>query len=804
MMRILLSFVCCCSLLFSVSAVQSIDLVGPYGDSTSLAPAPLPNQYGPLLASETLWSVSTKLRPDTSVSVYQTLVAIYKLNPLAFKNGNINQIIPRTMINVPSKDFITKQTNKEAYQLLKPANKPANKPVKKAVINKKVKEPVVVTAALTEKIVVVPEVVTIPPEIFDALKTEVADKELALMDAKQKIGDHEKELLLLNEELLTLSESNQMLKSKLQPLTDQINALSEQVDEEIKIQNELQALIDEYKMQIEAFVEPPFSGEGVINEMLRGMTSSVFSLLATVLTPLLVLVAIFVVMLRIKSKRELALQEQEIAESTAILMEQSGKFDSLLTEDSEEDNSMDNKDEIDFSDELEIPPQEVQSDLTPSNDTTELVAKEVDDDIDLDIIDDVSEAINLDEISIPENEDFEELVTTEDDPFGIGALVEDNLIEDSEGSEGFDIDIDVDTLVDDSEEAIELSGDDLAVESESNQADLDLAAEWEAQLASEGDSDDVDIALETAVEAGVAEEPKPEIIDEVAAITEEPKQETIEEVVAVTEEPKPEVIDEVAAVTEEPKQETIEEVVAVTEVPKPEVIDEVAAVTEGPKPEIIEEVAEEVVAVTEEPKPEVVDEVAAEEVVAVTEEPKPEEIEEAIEEKTEEVKIDSFESDLSEDDLSEFENIDISSLKSVDATLSELDAELAEAPLVDDLVPPQLSSSVFNEDVPLPSIAEDDSNNFIDIETLLEGSAMSEMTEEDFDLDLGLEEYPDVVESFSEFENDNEGIGTQLDLARAYLEIDEKDGAKEILLGLLDTAQEEQLKEVKKLLERIN
>ena len=412
-------------------------------------------------------------------------------------------------------------------------------------------------------------------------------------------------------------------------------------------------------------------------------------------------------------------------------------------------------------------------------------------------------------------------MATEDDPFGIGALVEENLIEDSEEPEDFDIDIDVDTLVDDIEETIELSDDDLAVDSESNQADLDLAAEWEAQLASESDSDDVEAAVETSVEtmpeAVAAEEPKPEAIveeaiEEVAAVAEEPKpeaivEEAIEEVAAVAEEPKPEAIAEEAIV-----EETIEEVAAVAEEPKPEAIveeaiEEVAAVVEEPKPEVIvEEAIEEVAAVAEEPKPEAIEEVAA-----VVEEPKPEVIEEDVAvveepETTEEkaVKTDSFESNLSEDDLSEFENIDISSLKSVDATLSELDAELAETTLADDLVPPQLSSSAFNEDVPLPSIGEDDSNNFIDIDTLLEGSAASDMTEEDFDLDLGLDEYPDVIESFSEFDSDSDGIGTQLDLARAYLEIDEKNGAKEILSGLLETAKDAQLKEVKKLLERIN
>lgn len=40
--------------------------------------------YGPVQASETLWSIATKLRPDSSVTMDQVLLAIYQQNPKAF------------------------------------------------------------------------------------------------------------------------------------------------------------------------------------------------------------------------------------------------------------------------------------------------------------------------------------------------------------------------------------------------------------------------------------------------------------------------------------------------------------------------------------------------------------------------------------------------------------------------------------------------------------------------------------------------------------------------------------------------
>ncbi|MEL0628587.1 FimV/HubP family polar landmark protein [Psychromonas aquatilis] len=113
MNRILLSFVCCTALISTVNV---------YSDTSSAD-----NQfqhyvtkqtYGPITTYETLWSVSNKLRPNKDVSVYQTLLAIYKTNPSAFLNGDINKIIINSVIDIPSTAFIAEQRNAEALKLL--------------------------------------------------------------------------------------------------------------------------------------------------------------------------------------------------------------------------------------------------------------------------------------------------------------------------------------------------------------------------------------------------------------------------------------------------------------------------------------------------------------------------------------------------------------------------------------------------------------------------------------------------------------------------------------------------------------
>ncbi|KPU82117.1 hypothetical protein JI57_04730 [Psychromonas sp. PRT-SC03] len=97
-----------------------------------------------------------------------------------------------------------------------------------------------------------------------------------------------------------------------------------------------------------------------------------------------------------------------------------------------------------------------------------------------------------------------------------------------------------------------------------------------------------------------------------------------------------------------------------------------------------------------------------------------------------------------------------------------------------------------------------DKNEFIDIETLLEDSNQksSEEPYSELDLDFSLNDFPDVVDSKTgvDVDNDDNGIGAQLDLARAYLEIDDKAGAKGILLSLQECTDKKQKADILKLL----
>ncbi len=48
--------------------------------------------YGPVQPNDTLWVIASRMRPDNSVSVNQMMLALVRDNPQAFYNGNVNQL----------------------------------------------------------------------------------------------------------------------------------------------------------------------------------------------------------------------------------------------------------------------------------------------------------------------------------------------------------------------------------------------------------------------------------------------------------------------------------------------------------------------------------------------------------------------------------------------------------------------------------------------------------------------------------------------------------------------------------------
>ncbi|ASA56658.1 FimV/HubP family polar landmark protein [Vibrio gazogenes] len=74
--------------------------------------------YGPTSATETLWSIASKLRPSNQVTVQQTLLALYQLNPESFELQNIHSLIPGSRLRIPSLAQIRNVTTEEATRVM--------------------------------------------------------------------------------------------------------------------------------------------------------------------------------------------------------------------------------------------------------------------------------------------------------------------------------------------------------------------------------------------------------------------------------------------------------------------------------------------------------------------------------------------------------------------------------------------------------------------------------------------------------------------------------------------------------------
>lgn len=70
--------------------------------------------YGPTSGSDTLWSIASAMRPDSSVSVNQMMLALLRTNPEAFLNQNINGLKRGQILRMPNGSEINALTNAEA------------------------------------------------------------------------------------------------------------------------------------------------------------------------------------------------------------------------------------------------------------------------------------------------------------------------------------------------------------------------------------------------------------------------------------------------------------------------------------------------------------------------------------------------------------------------------------------------------------------------------------------------------------------------------------------------------------------
>ncbi|MGR2821643.1 FimV/HubP family polar landmark protein [Vibrio vulnificus] len=238
----------------SVSQADGIRLVGPTGEVQSSpsfseqverANSPLPVSdepsrfYGPTSANETLWSIASKLRPANNVSVQQTLLAIYRLNPQAFENQNIHSLVPGSTLRVPSLAQVRSASTEQAVTVMKAHQDKLNttpRPIAPTPVTRPVKvTPATPAQAVSETVKVEPQVDTTPVKTPEVPQVKTLEKQLEMSES----------------ELTALEEKNHNLRLMLAEVQSEVDGLKTELGDENRIRSEVEKLLAEEKAKLE-------------------------------------------------------------------------------------------------------------------------------------------------------------------------------------------------------------------------------------------------------------------------------------------------------------------------------------------------------------------------------------------------------------------------------------------------------------------------------------------------------------------------------------------------------------------------
>ncbi|MBE3873587.1 AAA family ATPase [Vibrio parahaemolyticus] len=304
----------------SVVQAEGIRLVGPSGEvqsSPSYAeeieralPTPPENTqpsrfFGPTGENQTLWSIASELRPSRNVSVQQTLLAIYRINPQAFDNQNIHELIPGSRLRVPSLEQVRSATTEQAVAIMKAHELRLKqpKPEKPAPVKQIEVKPKPVAESTAPK----PPVVTPPkPEPVKPVETTANVPPVSTSPQGEKqVSDLKDKLQGSQSELESLEEKNHRLRLMLSQVQSEVETLKSELNDEERIRSEVEKLLAEERQRVaeQQRMQPSAMDKILSNGWLVGLA-------ALIPGALLALLVVMLLGRRSKAKEEEAAQQQ--------------------------------------------------------------------------------------------------------------------------------------------------------------------------------------------------------------------------------------------------------------------------------------------------------------------------------------------------------------------------------------------------------------------------------------------------------------------------------------------------------------
>ncbi len=304
----------------SVVQAEGIRLVGPSGEvqsSPSYAeeieralPTPPENTqpsrfFGPTGENQTLWSIASELRPSRNVSVQQTLLAIYRINPQAFDNQNIHELIPGSRLRVPSLEQVRSATTEQAVAIMKAHELRLKqpKPEKPAPVKQIEVKPKPVAEPTAPK----PPVVTPPkPEPVKPVETTANVPPVSTSPQGEKqVSELKDKLQGSQSELESLEEKNHRLRLMLSQVQSEVETLKSELNDEERIRSEVEKLLAEERQRVaeQQRMQPSTMDKILSNGWLVGLA-------ALIPGALLALLVVMLLGRRSKAKEEEAAQQQ--------------------------------------------------------------------------------------------------------------------------------------------------------------------------------------------------------------------------------------------------------------------------------------------------------------------------------------------------------------------------------------------------------------------------------------------------------------------------------------------------------------
>ncbi|WP_319784014.1 FimV/HubP family polar landmark protein [Oceanisphaera sp. IT1-181] len=313
-------------------------------------------QYGPVRSTDTLWTIAEKYT-RSPVTVQQTMVALYHLNPRAFVRGNINNLQRGVQLRLPTAsqarqrsageaqtEFsrLTRQGNRRVVQgataparpqvavaqvssvTPKPAPKPTVQPAAQPIASTNTAAPTAARPPVTEPTpaangLTEPKAATnglTAPKaapIIAANNTPATPEQaedMALNRLQLQLMDELREQVSMsNEQLASLADNNQALRQHLAQLSAEVAALKANTDE-----------------RSSQDVAPEAEPKGWLQELLNNP----INLALILILPALLLLALFTLWWRNRERRDLAAQEQALTENSMIMDDERDEFDDLF------------------------------------------------------------------------------------------------------------------------------------------------------------------------------------------------------------------------------------------------------------------------------------------------------------------------------------------------------------------------------------------------------------------------------------------------------------------------------------------